>query len=202
MKPVVEFFFDVGSPASYLAWTQLPSLCRSVGARISWRPMLLGGVFQATGNASPASVPLKGRYMWTDMARYAQRYGVPMSVNPHFPINTLALMRGATGVLAREPDRLQDYLQAVFGAIWVDALNLNDPAVVAQVLQRGGFDPQATLALANDPEVKALLKSTTEEAVGRGVFGAPTMFVGDAMFWGQDRLEFVSEALARQRAAG
>jgi len=91
----VEFFFDFGSPASYLAWTQLPALCAASGATLIYRPMLLGGVFQATGNASPVAVPAKGRYMLTDLARFAARYGVPLRFNPHFPINTLALMRGA-----------------------------------------------------------------------------------------------------------
>jgi 2-hydroxychromene-2-carboxylate isomerase len=192
----VEFFFDVGSPASYLAWTQLPRICEQAGAELAYRPMLLGGVFQATGNASPAAVPAKGRHSSVDMGRFAKRYGVTLNRNPHFPIITLMLMRAATGVQLRMPERLQGFLQAVFGAIWVDAINLNDPALTAETLAAGGFDPAEMLALANDAEVKAALRATTEEAVDRGVFGAPTMFVGDEMFFGQDRLDFVREALA------
>src|SRR5690606_34706627 len=95
MSKTVEFYFDFGSPATYLAWTQLPAICAEAGARLVYRPMLLGGVFQAAGNASPISVPAKGRYMFRDLARFARRYGVPLQFNPHFPINTLALMRGA-----------------------------------------------------------------------------------------------------------
>src|SRR5882757_9378298 len=109
MMKQVEFFFDVGSPTTYLAWTQLPTLCAQAGAALVYRPTLLGGVFQATGNASPASVPAKGRYMDVDMARFARRYGVPLAMNPHFPINTLTLMRGATGAQLRAPDRFQAY---------------------------------------------------------------------------------------------
>ena len=196
MSKAVEFFFDVGSPTTYLAWTQLPALCAKAGATLVYRPTLLGGVFQATGNASPANVAAKGRYMNDDMARFAVRYGVPLVVNPHFPINTLTLMRGAAGVQLRMPARLDDYLRGVFKAMWVDGLNMNDPAVAAQALQAAGFDPAEVIALTNDAEVKAALRATTEEAVARGVFGAPTMFVGDTMLFGQDRLDFVREALA------
>lgn len=196
MSRSVEFFFDVGSPAAYLAWTQLPALAAATGARVVFKPMLLGGVFQATGNASPVSVPAKGRYVFTDFQRCARRFGVPLQRNPHFPINTLVPMRAAAGVQLTMPERLDAYLRAVFEAIWVKGLNLNDPAVVAEVWAGAGFDPAALLALANDADTKAALRATTEEAVARGVFGAPTMFVGDEMFFGQDRLDFVREALA------
>ncbi len=195
MTATVEFFFDVGSPTTYLAWTQLPKLAADCGAAIVWRPMLLGAVFKAAGNASPVSVPAKGRWMLQDMARHARRYGVPFVMNPHFPINTLTLMRGAVGIQMREPDRLAAYLAAVFDALWCRGLNLGDPVVLAATLSEAGFDPAAMAALAADPEVKAQLLANTEEAVARGVFGAPTFFVGEAMFFGQDRLEFVREAL-------
>jgi len=191
----VEFFFDFGSPASYLAWTQLPAICSAAGATLVYRPMLLGGVFQATGNASPITVPAKGKYMLADLARFAQRYGVPMRFNPHFPINTLALMRAAVGLQLHDPARFDAYVTAVFRAMWVDGRNMADPAVVAEVLARAGLDPQAVLALTGEVAVKDALKSSTEEAVRRGAFGAPTMFVGAQMFFGQDRLDFVREAL-------
>jgi 2-hydroxychromene-2-carboxylate isomerase len=195
MSKTVEFFFDVGSPTSYLAWTQLPALCARLGATLVYRPTLLGGVFQATGNASPASIAAKGRYMNDDLARYARRYGVPLVVNPHFPINTLMLMRGAAGIQLRMPARFDAYLRGVFEAMWVAGLNLNDPTVAAQALTAAGFDPAEIIALTADAAVKVALRATTDEAVARGAFGAPTMFVGDTMFFGQDRLEFVSEAL-------
>jgi 2-hydroxychromene-2-carboxylate isomerase len=195
MSKRVEFFFDVGSPTTYLAWTQLPALCAKAGAELVYRPMLLGAVFQATGNASPAAVPAKGRYMNDDMARFARRYGVPLVMNPHFPVNTLTLMRGAAGAQLRAPERFDAYLHGAFKAMWIDALNMNDPAVAAKALVAAGFDPAEVMGWTNDADVKAALRATTEEAVARGVFGAPTMFVGGEMFFGQDRLEFVREAL-------
>ena len=195
MAKTVEFFFDFGSPTAYLAWTQLPQLAADCGAELKYRPMLLGGIFKATGNASPAAVPAKGRWMHTDMARWAQRYGVPFAQNPHFPINTLTLMRGAVGVQLQQPELFERYCQVVFGAMWQQPRNLGDAAVLAQVLGAAGFDAEPFMALVSDPEVKAALVANTEEAVARGVFGAPTFFVGEQMFWGQDRLDFVRSAL-------
>lgn len=197
MSKTVEFFFDLGSPASYLAWTQLPRLRAEHGAEVALRPMLLGGVFQATGNSSPATVPAKARYTFMDFQRYAARYGVTLRFSEHFPINTLTLMRAAVGVQSQQPERFEDWLRAMFTALWVDGRNLGDPQVVAQVLTEAGFEPAAFAAMVADPQVKAALKATTEEAVARGVFGAPTFFVGGDMFFGQDRLLFVEEALAR-----
>jgi 2-hydroxychromene-2-carboxylate isomerase len=196
MPNTAEFFFDVGSPASYLASTQMPALCAKAGANLIYKPMLLGGVFQATGNASPATVAAKGRYMTVDLGRFAKRYGVEFRMNPHFPINTLQLMRGVIGMQLRQPARFEAFLTAVFTALWVKGANLNDPAVTTATLVEAGFDPTEVFALVNDADIKAALKANTEEAVARGVFGAPTVFVGDAMFFGQDRLDFVREALA------
>jgi len=196
MRKSVHFFFDVGSPASYLAWTQLPGLCEQYQADLLYRPMLLGGVYQATGNASPATIPAKGRYTNMDYERHARRYGVPLKSNPHFPIITLFLMRAVTGVQLRQPERLQQLLACVFKGLWIDALDLNQPQLTADVLAGGGFDPAEIDRLTQDPATKAALKATTEEAVQRGVFGAPTIFVGDEMFFGQDRMDFVREALA------
>lgn len=195
MTQTVEYFFDVGSPTSYLAWTQLPTIAAKAGAAVTWRPMLLGGVFKATGNASPVTVRAKSRWMNDDIRRWAERYGVPFRFNPHFPINTLTLMRGATAMQMRHPDRFDAYLTAVQRAMWEEPMNLGDPAVLAAALSAAGFDAEEFVAMVADPEVKARLVATTEEAVQRGVFGAPTFFVGERMFFGQDRLEFVREAL-------
>lgn len=195
MTKSLDFYFDFGSPAAYLAYTQLPKICAESGASINWLPMLLGGVFQATGNSSPAAVPAKGKYMFGDLQRFAARYGVPFKHNPFFPINTLMLMRGAVGLQMRKDDRFGAYLKAIFEAIWVDGKNLNDLAVTGAVLHDAGFDAAAMLALVNQQDVKDRLKALTQQAVERGIFGAPTMFVGQTMFWGQDRLDFVREAL-------
>lgn len=195
MTKTVDFYFDFGSPAAYLAYTQLPKLALDTGAQVVMKPMLLGGVFQATGNRPPISVPLKGSYLFTDMARYAKRYGVPLTMNPHFPINTITLMRADVGLTHQGSPQLGAYRDAVFKAIWVDKQNLNDPTTVATVLATAGLDPVAVMALASDPQIKEQLKAVTQAAVDRGVFGAPSFFVGDDMFWGQDRLDFVREAL-------
>ncbi len=197
MSKILEYYFDFGSPAAYLAYTQLPALLADSGATALWRPMLLGGVFAATGNASPASVPAKGKYMFRDFARFAERYGVPFKFNPFFPINTLTLMRIAAGLQLGEDPRFADYCAVVFRAIWVDKQNMNDAPTVVGVLQASGLDAPALLALASEQAVKDQLKAATESAVARGVFGAPTFFVDDQMFWGQDRLDFVREALAK-----
>jgi 2-hydroxychromene-2-carboxylate isomerase len=196
MTKTIEFWFDFGSPTTYLAQTQLPRLARETGAQLIYEPMLLGGVFKATGNASPVTVPAKGRWMNRDIARWAARYGVPFTFNPHFPINTLTLMRGATGLQMRQsPEAFTRYVDAVFEAMWVQPCNLGDASELAAVLAKAGVDADTFAALVADPEVKAALVAQTEQAVARGVFGAPTCFVGDEMFFGQDRLDFVREAV-------
>ncbi len=193
MSRELEFFFDVGSPASYLAWTQAPGLCRRTGATLRYRPMLLGGVFKATGNASPAAVPAKGRYSGRDMQRFARRYGVTLTMNPHFPVNTLMAMRLATAAL--DSEQRDTVLAALFEGLWLRERDLSDIDVLGKTLTDAGLDAAHWAALAQDQTVKDRLKATTEEAVERGVFGAPTFFVGEEMFFGQDRLDFVSEAL-------
>jgi len=190
-----EFFFDFGSPASYLAYTQMDGIAKRTGAEIVWRPMLLGGVFKATGNASPVTVPAKGKWMLADLPRFAQRYGVPYSRNPFFPVNTLVMMRGAAAF--EGTPQFRPYVDAMFKAMWVEPKNMNDMPTAAGVLKAAGFDPQEFMAKAESQEAKDRLKATTEEAVARGVFGAPTTFVGEDMFFGQDRLDFVEEALRR-----
>jgi len=196
MEKTVEFYFDFGSPYSYLAYKALPGIAAAHGAQIVWRPMLLGGVFKASGNHSPIEIPAKHRWLQLDLKRWAVRYGAAFSHNPHFPINTLTLMRGAAGMQMRGAD-FHKYVEAIFHAMWEEPRNLGAPEDLALVLQQAGFDAGDFQSLVNDPAVKEQLKKNTEEAVARGVFGAPTFFVGEEMHWGQDRLEFVAAALAR-----
>lgn len=196
MTKTVEFFFDFGSPYTYLAYHQLPKIAARHGATIIWRPMLLGGVFQATGNKSPIEIPAKGRYSLIDLQRWAQHFGVPLQMNPHFPINTLPLMRGAVAMQLRSEVEFQRYVAVIFRAMFEHPRNLNQPEEVAAVLAENGMDPTAFVDLINAPAAKEKLKENTAQAVARGVFGAPTFFVGEQMFWGQDRLDFVEQALA------
>ena len=195
MGKTVEFWFDVGSPASYLAWKRLPAIAAATDAAVTWRPMLLGGVFKATGNASPVTVPAKGKWLMADLARFAARDGVPLRLPDPFPVNTLTVMRGAVGMLMRHPADFERYVSTVFDALFGSGLQLGDPAVLAGVLERAGFERAAFEALVSDPEVKTALIASTEEAVARGVFGGPTFFVDGVMHFGQDRLDFVEAAL-------
>jgi 2-hydroxychromene-2-carboxylate isomerase len=189
----LEFFFDFGSPTTYLAHTRMPVIAQRTGAEIAYRPMLLGGVFKATGNQSPVTIPAKAKWMDRDLRAYARRYGVAYKPNPWFPVNTIMLMRGA--VAMQKQGRLAPYADAIFHAMWAEPQNMNDPAVVGTVLAKAGFEPAQTLAAIEDQSVKDELRANTEEAVSRGVFGAPTFFVGEKMFFGQDRLDFVEEEL-------
>lgn len=194
MNHALEFYFDFGSPAAYLAHKRLHQLSGEYPLDVIYKPMLLGGVFKATGNNSPIAVPAKGRYMMDDdLPRFARRYGVTMNANPFFPINTLNLMRAA--IAAEQLDCAATFNKAVYDAIWIQGKDMGDTAVVGAVLAEHGLDAPALLALSQEPTVKTALIVNTEAAVARGVFGAPTFFLNGEMYFGQDRLDFVEEAL-------
>lgn len=193
MTKSVEFFFDFGSPAAYLAFTQIVGVAERSGAEIIWRPFLLGAVLQAAGNRSPIECAAKGKWMLRDLARFASRYGVEFNMNPHFPINTLPLMRGA--IVAQEDGALDRYAQAMYRAIWVDGKDMGDVQVIGTVLADAGFDAAHYRESVQRQEIKDKLKANTEEAVERGAFGAPTYFIDGEMHFGQDRLDFVEDAL-------
>ena len=194
MTKTVEFYFDVGSPTAYLAHKRLQQLKQQYDCIIDYHPVLLGGLFKASGNSSPVMVPAKGRYMMVDdLPRFAKLYDVTLNNNPHFPINTLNLMRGAVALL--DGEHFETYIDAVFNAIWVDSKNMADIETVSEVLSSAGLNPQAILTSTQSPDVKETLITNTGRAVERGLFGAPTMFVDGEMFFGQDRLQFVEAAL-------
>jgi 2-hydroxychromene-2-carboxylate isomerase len=191
----VEFLFDVGSPTAYLAYRRLPAIAARTGATIDYIPVLLGGIFKATGNAPPGVIAARGRWMNIDMARYAAREGISLTHNPDFPINTITLMRLLTA--ARGTGDFAAMLETLFAAMWQNPRNLGDPAVLTATLSAAGFDPAVWLARAGEPEVKAALVAATDYAIGRGAFGAPTFFVEDEFFFGQDRLDWVEAALTK-----
>ena len=194
MTKLVEFYFDVGSPTAYLAHKALKQLKSEYGCSIIYHPVLLGGLFKASGNSSPVTVPAKGRYMMMeDLPRFAKLYNVTLNNNPYFPINTLHLMRGAVSALNQE--YFDTYIDTIFNAIWVEGRNMGDSDTVIEVLTAAGLDAKAIIEATQRPEVKQKLISNTEHAVERGLFGAPTMFVDGEMFFGQDRLQFVEAAL-------
>jgi len=195
---ILEFYFDFGSPTAYLAYQRLLQLQQQYDLDIDYKPMLLGGVFKATGNHSPAAIPAKGLYMMTqDLPRFAKRYNVAFRMNSHFPINTLTLMRGAHAAL--DQGCFPAYCKAVFEAMWIHNVNLADPDALRSALDNAELNSEAILNATQDAAVKARLVSITEEAVTRGVFGAPTLFVGEQMFFGQDRLDFVEELLTEAK---
>lgn len=190
----LEFYFDFGSPTAFLAYKRLQQLSEQYPVEINYIPMLLGGVFKGTGNASPVTIPAKGKYMLEqDLPRFARRYKVELNFNPYFPINTLHLMR--TTIAARHLGCLDHFIEPVFEAVWVQEKNMGDPEVVSQVLSDAGLDATALLAGAQEPAIKAELVTVTEAAVARGVFGAPTIFMDGEMYFGQDRFDFIEEAL-------
>jgi len=196
----LEFFFDYGSPYSYVANAQLPALIARAGAALVYRPMLLGGVFKATGNRSPATEPIeaKRRYGGLTLLRYAAEAGVAFRPNPHFPIDTLFLMRCA--VAAQRAGVFDRFHARVYPAFWGEGLDLGDRDVLAGVLSGAGLDAAALFGAAQAPEAKAALRANTDEAVARGAFGAPTFFVGDELFFGSDHLRFALRALEAQSA--
>lgn len=192
----LEFFWDVSSPYTYLAHTQVDALIARTGASLIHRPFLLGGVFKATGNAAPAAVLAKGVYMAKDLERWRDHYGVPMLMplsEVTFPINSVLPMRVATAMSRRGLGK--EVCTALMTAYWVKGQDVSDAAVVRAVVSAMGADADAVLEEAVSPEVKDELRATSDEAVSRGAFGAPTFVVGDQIFFGNDRLHFVEAAL-------
>ena len=191
----VEFYFDLGSPYSYLAYYRLLKMAEQQEIQIVYKPILLGGVFKATGNRSPIEIPVKGAFSILDMQRWAEYYHIPMQMNPHFPMNTLTLMRILTGVQLLHLEKFEQVLKLLFDAMFGTPQNLNEPAVLAEVLKPSGFSVEDIMSMVQSEVVKQKLITETEQAIQRGIFGAPTFFVGDEMYWGQDRLHFVEQAL-------
>jgi 2-hydroxychromene-2-carboxylate isomerase len=197
-KRVIEFIFDFGSPNAYLVLKVLPQVAEKRGAEIKLIPCLLGGIFKATGNQAPFSAfaGIKGKldYDRLEILRFTKRHGLSaFKHNPHFPMNTLAMMRGM--VAAQHLGVTSAYVDCVLGGMWEDGEKMDDPELFLARLNRSGIDGPALLELANSPDIKAELVSNTEAAVARGVFGIPTFFVGDEMFFGKERIGQIVELL-------
>jgi 2-hydroxychromene-2-carboxylate isomerase len=188
----IEFFFDFSSPYSYLAATQLPGVAQRAGARVAYRPFVLFGVFKATGNDMPAKVAQKGMYMAKDLGRWARHYGVPFKFSSHFPANTIKAMRLV--LVAEEQGKGEAAALAGFRAMWEEDRDLNDAGVLGDIARSIGLDPEAAAAAVETPAIKDELRANTDEAIARGAFGAPAIFVGEELFWGNDRMHFVEEA--------
>ncbi len=189
----LEFFYDFVSPYSYLASTRVEEIARRAGATVRFRPFLLGGVFKATGNHAPLETAAKLRHMWIDLARWARRLDIPLKAPNPFPFASILALRAA--LAADKRGQVVPFTHAVYRAAWGEGRDVASPDALANVLTAAGLDGPGLVAAA--PDFKAALVEQTEEAVRRGAFGAPTYFVGEDMFVGNDRLDFVEEALRR-----
>ncbi len=199
----IEFHFDFGSPNAYLAHRVIPGIEERTGARFRYVPVLLGGVFKATGNRSPAEafrdVPSKRAFMELETRRFVARHWIAdFRHSPHFPVNTLAIMRGA--VAARHEGCFERYVEVVFRAMWSEPKRMDEPEIIRSVLEENGLDAGHLLGRAQSPEVKQELMRDTEASVARGTFGSPTFFVGGEMFFGKDQLRDVEEEVLRHRS--
>lgn len=200
----VEFLFDFGSPNAYLAHKVIPQIETRTGAKFVYIPVLLGGIFKLTGNKPPmvafGGIKNKMAYEQLEMRRFIARHGLAsFKFNPHFPVNTVAIMRGA--IAAEMEGLLPAYVDAVFHHMWEEPKKMDDPAVIAAALAESGLDAKKLLAMAEMQEVKDRLRANTENAVERGAFGSPTFFVGGEIYFGKDRLPEVEEAIGRMYAA-
>jgi len=200
MAKTLEFIFDFASPNCWFAYRALPPLLARTGARLEIVPALLGGIFKAAGNQAPfvafANVKGKVDYERLEIRRFIEKHRLTQfRMNPHFPVNTLTLMRGF--VAARGLGQGEAYLEAGLKGMWEEGLDLSDPAVLTARLTQAGLDGADLLARAQTPEVKAQLAAATEAAVARGVFGLPTFFVAKEMFFGKERLPQIEEELLK-----
>ncbi|PHQ70571.1 MAG: disulfide bond formation protein DsbA [Sneathiella sp.] len=201
MTVQVEFHFDFGSPNTYFCHKLLPDIAKRADAEFVYVPILLGGVFKLTNNQPPmiqfANVLHKQDYMRKEIARFIEDHGlIKFQMNPNFPVNTVALMRGA--IVAEDEGFLDKYVDAVYSHMWEDGLKMDDPDVFVSALNGAGMDGAHILERTQEQGIKDILIQNTSASVERGNFGAPTFFVGDEMFFGKDRLDAVEREIAKQ----
>ncbi len=197
--PRPQFLFDFGSPNAYLSHKVIPAIEKRTGVTFDYVPILLGGVFKATNNKSPAEtlagIKNKREFMELETQRFLKRFSVkPYVWNPNFPVNTLMLMRGA--IAAQAEGVFEKYVEAAFHHMWEEPKKMDDPEVLGKALTASGLDAAKLFARAQEPEIKNKLLENTQAAVARGAFGSPTFFVGDEMFFGKEQLREVEELIA------
>lgn len=198
MIPKVEFHFDFGSPNAYFVHKLIPDVEKRTGATFTYVPILLGGVFKLTNN-QPPMVQFKGiknkqEYQRLEIARFIRKHGLTkFKMNPHFPVNTVQVMRGA--IAADADGKLRPYVDAVFHHMWEEPKKMDDAEVIRAALDSSGLDGARTLARIQEQDVKDALLKNTEASVARGTFGAPTFYVGEEIFFGKDRLRDVEEEI-------
>jgi 2-hydroxychromene-2-carboxylate isomerase len=195
MPKSFDFFYDLGSPYSYLASTRLAGIEQRTGARAHLLPITLGGLRKATGHQLPPPQQLK--YMSEDTARWAHEYGVKMQIPKAFPISTILGLRAC--IAADRVGKAREAMAALFHTYWAEGDDISDPAVIEPSLTKAGLQGKAILAATQEQEIKDGLRRNTDLALARGVFGVPTLFVGERSFWGNDRLQFAEAELRLQR---
>jgi 2-hydroxychromene-2-carboxylate isomerase len=199
-----EFLFDFGSPNAYLSHLLIPGIEQRTGARFKYVPILLGGVFRLTNNKSPmesfAGIKNKLEFQRLEMQRFIRRHQITaFKMNPFFPVNTLQLMRGA--VAAEFEGVFMPYVDAIFRNMWAEPKKMDDPEVFRASLEEAGLDADLLLRRAKDEDVKARLLENTQRAVDRGVFGSPSFFVGEELFFGKDQLRDLEDEIVQQKRA-
>jgi 2-hydroxychromene-2-carboxylate isomerase len=185
----IDFYFDISSPYSYLAHTQIRKYEKETGEKINYMPIFLGGLHRLADITAPGLNPLRGKYLIKDLKLFADKYKIKYQFNRYFPIKTIQIMRGA--IVAGQNDYFQNYIDKFFIAAWVDSLNLNDEKIFEKFLKNMDINYSDFIQKLSDPKIKDELKDRTDTAFKKGIFGAPTFIVNGKMFWGQDRLEFV-----------
>ena len=191
----IDFYFDLSSPYSYLAATQLDAISARHGGSIAWKPMVLAAVFKAAGNVMPAVCIPKAQYMVKDLVRWAEHYGVPFQMSSRFPLPTIRAMRLI--IAGESVGKSGDLAKRFFAGMWERDLDISSDEVLRQVVTEAGLAPDALFPLTDTAQVKDKLRAYTDEAIGRGVFGAPAMIVDGELFWGNDRLHFLEKQLAQ-----
>jgi 2-hydroxychromene-2-carboxylate isomerase len=199
-NPAPQFMFDFGSPNAYLAHKAIPAIEQRIGVKFVYVPILLGGIFKATNNKSPAEtlagVKNKREFHAIETARFLKRFGVQAYVwNPNFPVNTLHLMRAACA--AQIDGGLEAYVESAYKHMWAEPKNMGDPDIAMKALESDGIDAKALFARSQEPDVKAKLLANTQDAVERGTFGSPTFFVGNEMYYGKEQLRDIEDVYAK-----
>ena len=194
MPPTIRFYFDYESPNAYLAWTQLPKLAEKHGCTIEPLPVLYAGLLDAHGQLGPGEVAAKGRWMTSNFLRKAALLGLTLKPPPFFPFNPLLALR--VSLLPLEGEQRHRLINALFEAVWVRSLHVSEPSVVERVANDVGLPGRSSIEQAQSLDIKALLRQQTDNAISRGVFGVPSMEVGEELFWGYDDFPYLDLFLA------
>ena len=193
MSRKVEFYYDFSSPYTYIASTRIEKICEDTDVELEWKPFLLGGVFNEIGSTPAVEIDNKFKYLRVDFERAATYFDVDFNFPDLFPLNSVRSMRGAFAAI--EQGKLVEYSNQMFRSYWVDGIDLSKPDLLAQEVDKVGIDADWFIEKINEQEIKDKLRDETNIAIEKGVFGAPTMFVDDKMFWGNDRLDFLERYL-------